>query len=368
MFMKRLSALATLGLTSFALTTGAQEEQPTGEDLKALRKKITELEQKVKQLEEKSSATNQSKTDDQQLQQLEQQVKILERNRELDQETAELKAKDFPRVSLGENGFSFGSADGSFGVQLKGLIQVDSRTFFHDGGIVGNDGLLLRRARPILQGTLWSNLDFLFVPDFGGSTVQIFDAYLNYRLWPALQLQAGKFKSPVVLEQLQTDAYTLFNERGLPTAFVPNRDLGFELHGDLWGGAISYAAGIFNGVGDARLSNNADFDDNKEFAGRLFFQPFIKSPLSPLTGLGFGLAGNYTAFQATNVNGLPNTTGGALPGYTTDGQQQWFAYNPTNGAVVAEGEHYHLSPQGYYYWGPFGVFGEYVLSSQQVRH
>jgi phosphate-selective porin OprO and OprP len=368
MLMKRLSALATLGLTSFALTAGAQEEQPTAEDLKALRKQITELERKLKELEDKSSATNQPKANDQQLHQLEQQVKILERNRELDQAAAETKAKDFPRVSLGENGFSFASADGSFGVQLKGLIQVDSRTFFHDGGIAGNDGLLLRRARPILQGTLWSNLDFLFVPDFGGSSVQIFDAYLNYRLSPELQLQAGKFKSPVGLEQLQTDAFTMFNERALPTAFVPNRDIGFELHGDWWGGAISYAAGIFNGVGDARLSNNADLDDNKEFAGRLFFQPFIKSPLSPLTGLGFGVAGSYSASQTTNANGLPNTTGGALPGYTTDGQQQWFAYNPTNGAVVADGEHYHISPQGYYYWGPFGVFGEYVLSSQQVRH
>jgi len=368
MVIKRIVAHAVFAFLAFAPNIHAQEEQPTADDLKALRKKITELEQKVKDLEQKTSVTNQSNTSEQKVQELEQHVKILERNRELDQEATETKAKDFPRISLGQNGFSFASADGSFGLQLKGLLQVDSRTFFHDGGIVGNDGLLVRRARPILQGTLWSNIDFLFVPDFGGSSVQIFDAYVNYRLFPELQLQAGKFKSPVGLEQLQTDQFTLFNERALPTAFVPNRDLGFELHGDFWGGVVSYAAGIFNGVGDARLSNNTDFDDNKEFAGRLFFQPFIKSPLSPLTGLGFGLSGNYAASQTTNVSGLPNTTGGPLPGYTTDGQQQWFAYNPTNGAVVAEGEHYHISPQGYYYWGPFGLFVEYVLASQQVRH
>src|SRR3954466_12720469 len=99
MLIKRLSALATVGLTSFALTAGAQEEQPTAEDLKALRKKISELEGKVKELEEKTSVTNQSKANDQQLQQLEQHVKILERNRELDQEAVETKAKDFPRIS-----------------------------------------------------------------------------------------------------------------------------------------------------------------------------------------------------------------------------------------------------------------------------
>jgi len=107
------------------------------------------------------------------------------------------------------------------------------------------------------------------------------------------------------LEQLQTDAYTLFNERSLVTSMVPNRDIGFELHGDIFGGAISYAAGIFNGVGDARNSSNVAFEDNKEFAGRIFFQPFLKKAPSPLAGLGFGLGGSYTAYQGPNALGLP---------------------------------------------------------------
>jgi len=64
---------------------------------------------------------------------------------------------------------------------------------------------------------------------------------------------------------------------------------------------------------------------------------------------------------------LPTTTGGSLPGYATVGQQQFFAYNPTNGATVfADGEHWRLSPQGYYFWGPFGLLGEYVISNQKV--
>ena len=60
-------------------------------------------------------------------------------------------------------------------------MQVDSRTFFHDGGNNGNDGFLLRRARPIFTGTVFHDFDFNFTPDFGGSTVQILDAYVNYR-------------------------------------------------------------------------------------------------------------------------------------------------------------------------------------------
>jgi phosphate-selective porin OprO and OprP len=148
----------------------------------------------------------------------------------------------------------------------------------------------------------------------------------------------------------------------LPTDLVPNRDIGAELHGDLFDGRASYAAGIFNGVGDARNSNNADFEDDKEFAGRLFLQPLKKSGPPVLQGLGFGVGGSYG--NSSTANALPATTGGTAPGYFTDGQQQFFAYRNT---VVASGRHWRISPQGSYYYGPFGLLGEYVISSQQVQ-
>src|SRR2546421_585566 len=141
-----------------------------------------------------------------QIQQLDQKVRVLERNRELDNEAADGKTTDVPKITLDQKGFSFTSADGNFSISLKGILQLDSRTFFKDGGIKGNDGFLLRRARPVIEGTVFRDFDFVFIPDFGGSTPQIFDAYLNYRYTRGLQAQLGKFKSPVGLEQLQADA------------------------------------------------------------------------------------------------------------------------------------------------------------------
>src|SRR2546430_14539910 len=247
-----------------------------------------------------------------QIEQLDQKVRILERNRELEKETADTKPKDAPKISVGEKGFSFGSADGNFAINLRGVLQLDSRTFFKDGGIKGNDGFLLRRARPILSGTVFRDFDFLFVPDFGGTSGTVIqDAYLNYRYLPELQFQFGKFKSPVGLEQLQSDPDTAFNERALPTDLVPNRDIGAELHGVLFDGRASYAAGIFNGLGDARNSNNADFEDDKEFAGRLFLQPLKKSGAPVVQGLAFGVGGSYG--NSSTANALPATTGGTAP-------------------------------------------------------
>ena len=142
-----------------------------------------------------------------------------------------------------------------------------------------------------------------------------------------LQLRAGKFKTPEGLEQLQEDVNTSFNERSLVTDLVPNRDVGLQLWGDINGGVLSYAAGIFNGVGDAQNSGNAAFENEVEFAGRLFAQPFKNSDITALQGLGFGVAGT-SQNGTSDSKDLPSTTGGTLPGYTTDGQQQFFAYNP----------------------------------------
>jgi phosphate-selective porin OprO and OprP len=361
-----LGVVMAMQLTTLRLLA---EETNTLELIKQLQQRITDLESTVKSLQGLKPAEP-TPAEKERVADLEQKVKILERNRELEIEAGEAKAKETPEITLGTDGFAISSADGQFGVQLKGLLQLDSRTFFNDSGTRGNDGFLLRRARPMVQGTLWSDFDFLFVPDFGGTgNPQIFDAYVNYRCKPGLQLRAGKFKVPVGLEQLQADADVMFNERSLVTAMVPNRDLGVQLHGEIFEGLFGYAAGIFNGVGDARNSSNFDFDDNKSFAGRVFFQPFKRSSSPLLQGIGLGVGGSYDDQQGVNVAGLPSTTGstGGVPGYATAGQQQFFGYNPgSNAVVVAEGQHWRLSPQAWYYYGSFGFLGEYVISDQQV--
>ena len=287
---------------------------------------------------------------------LDQKVRALEGRQTLDHDAATVAAKTAPRIVIGNNGLNVSSGDTNFAFALHGLLQVDNRSFFKDGGINGNDSFLLRRARPIFQGTVYRDFDFMFVPDFAGSTVQIIDAYLNYRYQPWLQLRAGKFKPPVGLEQLQSDRFNLFNERSLATALTPGRDIGFQLWGDVADGRLSYAVGIFNGVADGRNSGNADFEDHHEFVGRVFVQPFKKTSVTFLQELGLGVAGSWGNISS-NSTGLAN-------GFVTDGQQSFFAY--TNN-VVASGNHWRLSPQAYYYYGPLGLMGEYVISDQRVQ-
>ena len=122
--------------------------------------------------------------------------------------------------------------------------------------------------------------------------MQIFDAYGNYRYAPWLQLRAGKFKTPIGLEQLQADVNTSFNERSLVTDLVPNRDIGFQLWGDINDGLLSYAVGAFNGVEVVAIAQQ-DFENHREVAARLFAQPFHSLDIPALQNFGVGLAGGF---------------------------------------------------------------------------
>src|SRR5678815_5448152 len=126
------------------ISSGEAQDANTLEIIKQLQRRIDDLERKVKSLEagkpaETSGVNEPSK---QSHEELDQKVKILERNRELEIEAAEAKAKEAPQIKLGAEGFSFASADKNFAIGLKGVLQVDSRTFLDDDGIAGNDSIL----------------------------------------------------------------------------------------------------------------------------------------------------------------------------------------------------------------------------------
>jgi phosphate-selective porin OprO/OprP len=291
---------------------------------------------------------------------LDQQVRILQRLRELAADSAAAAAKDkVSGTASTKDGFSIKSADGKFQVRLKGLVQADGRFFLSDSAFPVVNTFLIRRARPILEATVGKYLEFRVMPDFGQGTTVLFDAYSEVKVAPAFAVRAGKFKPPVELERLQSASDIVFAERSLATNLAPNRDIGLQVSGDFSTGALTYQAGVFNGVPD--LGNgDADISDAKDFAARVFLQPFKTGTLA---GLGFGVSGTTGIERGT-------TAAPALASYRTPGQQTWFRYassttTPANN-VFADGRRTHLAPQAYFYTGPLGLQGEYIQSSQAV--
>ena len=314
------------------MSTGVVQLRAAADDadaeIKALREEIRRLDDRLRQLEQK------------------QQLK--------EQETA-AAAKAAPQVGITDRGFTLASGDGANSVSIRGLVQFDSRLFFHDGGLA-NNSFLLRRARPIIEGTFGRIYSFQFVPEFGGTAApSILDANFGVAPGKALQFKFGKFKAPVGLELLQSDSWTFFNERTLVTNLVPNRDIGAQVSGSLRDAAVVYAAGVFNGVADGASTTNADFDNDKDVIGRLWLQPWRSDKESPLQGLAFGAAAGV---------GREKTTAGLTAGYKTDGQQTFFKYRA---GAVADGAAWRWAPQLDYRKGPFGAMAEYVISTVNAR-
>lgn len=351
--------------------------QDAGSPQSALEKRLQAIEQKLQTLEKRlDSALGQTKPRstpstesasaesplDERFEALDQQIKIIERRRELEQEAAAAKAKEQPVLVAGREGFALKSSDGNFQLKLRGYFQSDSRVFFGDEQQPIANTLILRRVRPIIEGTVYKYFDFRIMTDFGGGQATLQDLHLDAKFWPQAKFRLGKFKTPFGLERLQSATDLLFIERALPTNLVPNRDLGGQVYGDLWDGSLSYAAGLFNGVVDL---GSGDFDDRdgKDFAGRVFAHPFKRTKVELAQGLGLGLAG-------TIGNQLGTPTSPNLPAYRTTGQQVFFRYRSDGtlaGTTLANGEHYRISPQAYYYAGPFGLLTEYVVSAQKVK-
>ena len=299
------------------------------------------------------------------LEDLDQQVKILTRKLEIADEAAATKAKEAPTLSASaKDGFSLQSADKTFQLKLRALVQADARFFLEDEDKKASDTFLLRRVRPTLEGALCPYAGFRVTPDFAGSQAVLYDAYGEIKFSPLANLRVGKFKPPVGLERLQSAGDTAFTERGLPTSLVPTRDVGAQLSGSYGTGVVDYAIGVFNGVPDG---GNADVDSNdaKDLAARLFVTPFKNSDLAALSGLSFGIAGTIG-----DPEGTTNAPG--LPSFRSSGQQSFFSYrvNATNAAdtAVADGHQTRLAPQLYYSVGSLGLLGEYVVSEQDVKN
>ena len=262
-----------------------------------------------------------------------------------------------PVVSAGEEGFVNESPTGDYRLQFGLLLQADGRFDAGDDDGEEVDTFALRRVRPQLRGRIAQRFEFFLNPDFAGGTLVLQDAYIDTRFSPAFIVRLGKGKTPFGLERLTSAGTLVFLERALPSALVPNRDVGVQVFGEIPGGIVSYAAAVLNGVADGG-SGDVDTNDGKDLVGRIVIRPFGSASTtadkpSPARGLTIAVAGT-----TGNQNGTLATI------RTPTLLQTFLSY----AGATADGRLNRYSPQASYYFKRLGAIAEYVHTNVPMRN
>ena len=257
-------------------------------------------------------------------------------------------------LTAGWNGehFFIKSPDGQFSISPYGYVDVDYRSYKGDGA--PSSTFVIRRARFGFQGIYGSHFDYAILTDANATTGAIVrDVYLNVRIKPEFQFQAGQFKEPFAQETGIGATNLDFVERGLqallyPSAVTAFRSPGITLHGDIDGGVMQYWAGAFNGRGGVATN----VTNQPEFVGRLRFYPWRKTKNEWLRQLAFGGSTSYG--RSRGLTGDVSFSG-TLP----DATYTFFPQLRINGPVERyEGEFTYIK-SGY------ALRGEYVQMQQQ---
>lgn len=207
--------------------------------------------------------------------------------------------------SAGRQGFSFQTKNKKFLFKPYALIQIAGKfNYYDDEGLnladqdkIANSGFAIPNAIIGFSGRAFGRLTFNFAlnaSQSGGALLQ--QAWFDVKMKEALQLRAGKFKTPYNQAYLVTLGETLFpvlpsslttgvNLDKSLNAVKPNIatgfDLGIELHGLIkqkWG----YQVGVFNGTGiDVNTATKTTSDDHKGipsllYAARFAYMPFVR--------------------------------------------------------------------------------------------
>jgi phosphate-selective porin OprO/OprP len=322
--------ISLVGWTALASWPVEAANEAMMELLKVLRENGTLSEEAYEQLQSAAKADDESNTQGQ----------------------AEVKAaaQNLPKIDT-KGKLEIGTPDGEFKFQAGGRLQVDSAWYEDDESDTGESTELdsateIRRARIHLAGTLWKYWDFKTEFDFAENAVEIKDAYIAYTGLKLLSFQAGNFKEPFSLEQLTSSRFITFMERSLADIFVPERNLGTQIHyaGPNW----TAAAGVFS----------EGIDDDEE-------------DLVPNGGEGLGATGRVTFAPIASATQVVHL-GGAVSWRDPEEDTVEFEQRPeshiADQTLVSTGEigdiddFLRYGAEAALVWGPFSLQGEYIFT------
>jgi len=246
----------------------------------------------------------------------------------------------------------FETADGAYSFKVGGFGQVDA-FMSQDDRRDHPDGTNVRRARLNASGTIAKDFKYKIENDFAGNSSSMTDVFLEYTGFNPVSIMVGQFKEPFGLDTLTSDLFTTFNERGLTSAFSPDRRIGImtSVYGNTaplgsWTAAIGW-------FGSGTSSTSSTDDEAQDVTARLTWAPIAEKTQV----LHFGIAGSHRIPDAS----ADSYTVSSRPENQLSSSAADFAVS--TGAITGVESVNLLGLEAAGVYGPFAVQGEYVISS-----
>ncbi len=317
-----------------------------------------------------------------------------------------------------KNGLRFTTDDKAFDIHIGGRTQVDIGDAEPDNLLTtsANKGLLgtntpskaaktdgygdqLRRVRLDIDGTIWSNIEFItqieFAPSYSttnvvtrsftaagaaststaflstGYGISFADVWLGVKDIPYVgRIRVGQMYEPISLEQQTSDNWNTFMEKSLPVnALVPNRNTGIEVLNTTCDDRIGWQVGYFFQQQVASSTNGVPLDatgdlfsphlDATNVAARFTALPWYQNNGEQLVHVGIGYEHKFrddTAFANNGTNGNPG-----LIDYKSSPEANLFSPLVDTGNFLAKGVD-TIDPEFAFVCGPFSVQAEYMYA------
>jgi phosphate-selective porin OprO/OprP len=198
--------------------------------------------------------------------------------------------KDLTFRASWRDGPYFETADKAFKLGIRGRwhnhwgwVSGDDatlRSIFNDNAppngesTEGDDGVIFRRARIGVQGTIWEVFDFVAEWEFASGSAVWREMWMGVTHLPLVQnFRVGHYKEPFSMEQLTSSRFITFVERSIIDGPVDDNlayNVGFNVFGNLLEERVGYSAGVFRHTQD-QGQDVGDGDYN--YTGRLWFVP-----------------------------------------------------------------------------------------------
>jgi phosphate-selective porin OprO/OprP len=272
----------------------------------------------------------------------------------------------------------FETADKAFKVQLRGrwhndwgwntadgiLVDPDD-----DGGAPGNlgqpldDGVIFRRARLGVQGTIWEVFDYVAEFEFANANNAANDQRVTFReVWmgtntPFGQIKVGHFKEYFSLEQLTSSRFLTFIERSIidgPVDDILAYNTGISLGNTYADERGTWAIGAFRQTDP----QGTDLGDGEfpSVTGRVTFLPLWENDGRHLVHLGLGATWHKPSDDTLSGASLNR---GAARWRTRPYRIDPVAFLDTG--TLFPDDFYAIGPEFALVLGPFSVQAEYHL-------